>query len=120
MTIKIRLSTSTNPNGEDVSKITMDVERILFEGSRLILLRDGEVLAEFSINAVREIELSRRTYSIDKIRADRPKAYQAWTPEEEQRLSQLHGAGIPVNDIAKQLGRQPSGIKSRLKRLGLT
>jgi hypothetical protein len=61
-----------------------------------------------------------RAYSVDAIRQEHPNAYQAWTEDEEQLLTRLHEQGLTVRQIGKILGRQDGGIKSRLKRLGLT
>jgi hypothetical protein len=119
VTIKISLSIFLHHDGEEISELNVDVDRILFEGDQLIFLRDGEVSAELPATAIREIALPRKTYSIQEIRTDHPKAYEPWTPEEEQRLRKLHKANMPINDIAKQLGRQTGSIQSRLGRLDL-
>ena len=59
------------------------------------------------------------SYSLDDIREKYPKAYEKWTPEEENRLKELHGMELSIEELADQLGRQPGGIRSRLIRLGL-
>jgi hypothetical protein len=54
---------------------------------------------------------------IESVRQLHPAAYAAWTEEEEQRLMDLVREGRSVDDIAVELGRQPGGIRSRIKRL---
>lgn len=48
-----------------------------------------------------------------------PNAYQPWTEHEELQLKNHFGAGRKIDEIAELLGRQPGGIRSRLKKLGL-
>lgn len=42
-----------------------------------------------------------------------------WEGEEEERLTQMWKDGKKVKDIAGELKRQPGGVRSRLKKLGL-
>ena len=48
-----------------------------------------------------------------------PRAYERWTPEEEADLRALHAAGRSVAEIAGELQRQPSAIRSRMGHLGI-
>lgn len=57
--------------------------------------------------------------TIRKIRRSYPNAYKPWTHEEEGLLAQRFQDGLTVNELAKELGRRPGGIASRLKRLNL-
>ncbi|MGP1346157.1 MAG: DUF433 domain-containing protein [Phycisphaerales bacterium] len=56
---------------------------------------------------------------IARIREQHPRAYEKWTPEEEQQLRGLIAAGHAVPAIAHRLQRQTGAIHSRLVRLGL-
>jgi hypothetical protein len=40
-----------------------------------------------------------------------------WTAEDEHRLRELHQAGIPLDAIARALGRQRGAVRARLARL---
>ncbi len=53
------------------------------------------------------------------VRARHPNAYLFWKESDDERLLQLHEAGVPVRDIAKQLGRQIGAINRRLERHGI-
>jgi len=55
---------------------------------------------------------------IDAIRQQRPRAYQPWSEEEEQRLLERWDAGEPVVVIAQALERGSGAVRSRLIRLG--
>lgn len=44
---------------------------------------------------------------------------QAWLPEEEERLRQGYLAGVSVVELRTQLGRSRSGIRARLRKLGI-
>ena len=52
-----------------------------------------------------------------KIRNRFPNAYEPWTPEDERELWRLQQGGWGVARLAKRFGRQPSAIKSRLRKL---
>ena len=45
--------------------------------------------------------------------------HQDWTPEEDETLSGLVGAGMPVEDIADAMSRSTQGIQRRMGVLGL-
>lgn len=54
-----------------------------------------------------------------KIKKESPNAYNPWTKEEENQLTNLFNEGKKISEIAIILQRQRGGIKSRLKRIGL-
>ena len=56
---------------------------------------------------------------MQEVRESHPRAYEPWSPDEEENLKSLFKAGQTINGIASTLGRQSSAIRSRLKRLGL-
>ena len=61
----------------------------------------------------------RRGSSLEEKRSLHPRAYAPWTPEEEQRLIEMHTAGASVDRISAAIQRQPGGVRSRLRKLGL-
>lgn len=56
---------------------------------------------------------------LEKIRAKNPKAYTKWTEEEEAVLQEKFLQNNNLKYIARQMGRQVGGIRSRLIKLGL-
>lgn len=54
---------------------------------------------------------------IEEVRELHPAAYKSWTEEEESELVDLVREGKTADEIAVQLGRQPGGIRSRIRRL---
>jgi ATP-dependent DNA helicase PIF1 len=56
---------------------------------------------------------------IDKIREKHPSAYKKWTADEEEKLTAAFKSGQSTAALAEILGRKPSGIRSRLRKLGL-
>jgi len=56
---------------------------------------------------------------ITDIRKKHPRAYEAWTKEEDEKLIRLYREGLNPNQLAIELQRQIGGIRSRLKKLGL-
>ena len=61
---------------------------------------------------------SDKAYSVAEINKVYPTAYKRWTEDEEKELVNAFDAGTVVKKIAKLLGRQTGGIRSRLKKLG--
>ncbi len=59
------------------------------------------------------------TNRMAEIKAQSPRAYAAWSPEEDQKLTKLFKGAIPHDQIARQLQRQPSAIQSRIHYLKL-
>ena len=64
---------------------------------------------------------TRPTYHerLAEIKKTARRAYEPWTQEEEARLKDLCLRGLSPHQIARQLQRQPSAIRSRLVKLGL-
>lgn len=60
-----------------------------------------------------------KAYSVEEIRRTHANAYQKWTPEEEVKLRECFASGKTVTEVAKILGREKGGVKSRLRKLGL-
>jgi predicted Rossmann fold nucleotide-binding protein DprA/Smf involved in DNA uptake len=58
-----------------------------------------------------------RSYSVADIRRMHPRAYPKWSAEEEARLLRLRGEGKTRREIARELGRQPGAISSRLRKI---
>lgn len=62
---------------------------------------------------------SAKTYSIPEVREEHPNAYAPWEKKDEELLVFLLVQGRTVDEMGKMLGRQPGGIRSRLRKLGL-
>ena len=60
----------------------------------------------------------RETNRLEEIRREHRRAYEPWSNDDEQELERLYHAGLPIEAIATQLGRQPSAIRSRLNQIG--
>ena len=80
-----------------------------------------DAFAEGLAEAVQFIRAETRgkAYSVTAIRRTSPRAYMTCTEQEEVRLAQMRSRGVPINDIAVALQRQPSAIRSRLRKLAL-
>ena len=61
-----------------------------------------------------------KSYSVVEIRKKHPVAYGKWTKEEEQELISEYNNGRTIDELSNLLGRQPGGIRSRLKKLKIT
>ena len=60
-----------------------------------------------------------KSYSVEEIRHDHLRAYEKWSAEEDEQLSELYRSGKSVREIATTLNRQEGAIRSRLAKLNL-
>lgn len=60
-----------------------------------------------------------KSFSIKNILKKHLKAYKPWEKQEESELIDLYNTGKSIEEIAESLGRQKSGIKTKLKKLVL-
>jgi DNA-directed RNA polymerase specialized sigma24 family protein len=63
-------------------------------------------------------EQRRKSYSIEETRKQYPRAYESWGADEDEQLRLQYDQQASIDEIATDLQRQPSAIKSRLKKLG--
>ena len=54
-----------------------------------------------------------------EIKQDHPRAYEKWSPEEDEQLRRLFHSNTSNSKISEILQRQPSAIRSRLVKLNL-
>ena len=57
---------------------------------------------------------------MEEIKRQYPRAYERWEDEEDARLTAMHEQGRTTAEMAEQLERQSSAIRSRLAKLGMT
>ena len=67
----------------------------------------------------RQQNLAKKAYSIKDIQQTYARAYTLWTKDDDETLRQRYHHGATINDLVKEFQRQPGGIRSRLKKLGL-
>ena len=58
-----------------------------------------------------------KSYTIEQKRLEHPNAYMPWTDQETNLLKELVETGKSVKDIASQLGRKNSAIRSRILKI---
>ena len=96
---------------------------IISEGDNSITI-DESCLPEFYNDLQRNIQLLKRDRSqaskIEDIRIEYPRAYDKWTKEEEEWLSNYLIEGLDIKQISKLLERQSGAISSRMNKLGLS
>ncbi len=56
---------------------------------------------------------------LEEIRREYPNAYEPWSAADDAELRRLQAEGSSVGDLVSRFGRQPSAIRSRLRKLGL-
>lgn len=60
-----------------------------------------------------------KTYTVDEIRREYPKAYARWMPDEDHQLKVKYSQGASIDELARHFQRKASAIRSRLRKLGL-
>lgn len=60
-----------------------------------------------------------KSYSVEEIRHDHPRAYEKWSADEDCRLTELFRSGKSAQEIGAILHSQSGAIHSRLVKLNL-
>jgi hypothetical protein len=61
-----------------------------------------------------------KIYCVEEIRRTHPRAYAPWEAGDDARLEERFCERATIEDLAREFGRQPGAIRSRLRKLGLT
>ena len=81
---------------------------------------DAELMESSELDIIPSFEQKtggiKKPYSLDDIRQKFPKAYEKWTPEEDEKLKTLYLSGQKVDQLADYFQRKKSAIKSRLRK----
>ena len=60
-----------------------------------------------------------KTYDVAAIRKEHSQAYAPWSEQDDEYLRSRFLEGATLEDLVSEFGRQPGGIRSRLRKLGL-
>ena len=60
-----------------------------------------------------------KAHNVEEIRRSYHQAYKPWTPQDDARLRLSFLEGSTIDDLVQEFARQPSGIRARLRKLGL-
>lgn len=74
---------------------------------------------KFYLKAAQQLEPKLKPFDLATIRERYPRAYEPWTPEEDEELAELYSQGMARRELAMQFERQPGAISSRVRKLGL-
>lgn len=72
-----------------------------------------------SSSTVGRPDATRKQHPYEKVRERHPNAYKPWSPEDDRELLRLHEGGWNKAELAERFGRQPSAIRSRLRKLAM-
>lgn len=61
----------------------------------------------------------KKTYSVDAIRKNHPRAYKAWSSDDDKRLKSRYAEGFTIPELATVFQRKEGAIRSRLQKLGV-
>ena len=59
------------------------------------------------------------TYSVEACRREYPNAYDPWSEEDDERLTEWWREGVSIDELAEHFGRKRGAIISRMKKLNL-
>ncbi|QNE18822.1 hypothetical protein F1D05_14060 [Kribbella qitaiheensis] len=107
---------------EDEDYCDVPADLMTFDEGVVVFWREGEEVGRHRQMRIRSLEmLASRSMGrrIEEARKTFPNAYRSWSPEEEDRLKELHEGGMGKDVLVKELGRQPGGIEVRMRTLGL-
>ena len=107
---------------EDADYCDVPADLMTFDEGVVVFWRDGEEVGRHRQLRIRALEmLGSRSMGrrIEETRKTYPNAYRSWSQEEEDRLAELYRGGMGKDVLVKELGRQPGGIETRLRTLGL-
>lgn len=81
------------------------------------LKKYGSIFLEKIIAHCETNNIKPKSYPVVDIQKTYSTAYEKWTKEEEQKLISEYNNGKTIKELSELLGRQPGGIRSRLKKL---
>lgn len=107
---------------EDADYCDVPADLMTFDEEVVVFWREGEEIGRHRQRRIRSLEVvSARSGGrrIEEARKLFPNAYRSWTAEQEQVLRELFAKGAGKDELTQRLGRQPGGIETRLRHLGL-
>jgi hypothetical protein len=107
---------------EDADYCDVPADLMTFDEGAVVFWRDGAEVGRHRQARIRSLELlatRSMTRKIEAARKNHPNAFRPWTTEEEETLSELYKNGATKDELVEALGRQPGGIATRLRTLGL-
>lgn len=107
---------------EDADYCDVPADLMTFDDGVVVFWREGEEVGRHRQARIRALELIAARSSgrrIEETRKQFPNAYRGWTTEQEAMLTELYTGGATKDELTRKLGRQPGGIETRLRHLGL-
>jgi hypothetical protein len=107
---------------EDADYCDVPADLMTFEDGIVVFWRDGEEVGRHRQVRIRALEVLGSRLSgrrIEETRKNYPNAYRSWTQEQEDLLTELYKNEATKAELVNALGRQPGGIETRLRSLGL-
>jgi hypothetical protein len=86
-------------------------------GEQAFLQRVGAQGEKEQLEQEKQKSNEMKAYAVDAIRETHPQAYRKWTEVEEEELIAAFERGVGIAELAQRHGRQPGGIRSRLRKL---
>lgn len=71
------------------------------------------------VESKKEGKTTPKSYHLEAIRRQYPRAYENWTDDEDTRLKVEHGKGLSIKLLSEMFQRQPGAIRSRLRKLDI-
>jgi predicted amidophosphoribosyltransferase len=84
------------------------------------LLADAKVSVNPSARQIFDNQkVASKAYSVEEIRKKHQRAYEKWSPLEDEMLTSGYQKGLTISELAQKHQRKEGAIRSRLIKLGL-
>ena len=104
----------SHPQGE----MQIEADAILWEATDAVFLDGGVEVARLPAASLHWVRVEDETGAlIRSIRSRHPQAYTSWTDDDDRLLLQMAKEEVPLEEMVQRLGRQPSAVRSRLRKL---
>ncbi|MFI0446026.1 hypothetical protein [Actinomadura sp. 6N118] len=98
----------------------VEAERLDVEAAELVLLdASGEAVLRVPAEVIQSVNPGAAART-ERLRDHAPNHGRPWTDAERATLRELVSAGASMVEICERLGRSSNGIRSEMRRLGLT
>ncbi|GAA1551279.1 hypothetical protein [Kribbella lupini] len=107
---------------EDADYCDVPADLMTFDDGVVVFWREGEEVGRHRQRRIRSLEvISARsmTRKIEEARKAHPNAFRVWTEDQEELLTKMWHEKATLEELVAALGRQPGGIATRLRALGL-
>jgi DNA-directed RNA polymerase specialized sigma24 family protein len=106
----------------NIAEHKLKLFRLIDELPEELLIKLGKEIEQLNAKqatANNKLSSTQKAYSIKDIQEEYQNAYEKWSSNDDELLTQKYLEGLDIAALAELFGRQKGGIRSRLKKLNL-